>query len=259
MNSGIERQRAHFNSIAKRYVAGREDGNHRRVKSLIWQSALTCLRPLQGRKIRMLEPMCGHAEGLEIARDIAGLDCDYSGFDYSDVMVEELSRSFSEGKVWQADVTTYTPEPESFDLVMLIGGLHHVPDSAALVVQNVSQALRPGGMFVSFEPTSGNPVFKLIRDRIYDSNDIFDEATERAFSVAELKGFFLSAGLEEVRVIFPGLIAYVMYYNTYAFPYLNIGGARMVKSMYAVDRLFMGNWIGRIFSFATISVWRRPA
>ena len=259
ITSDIERQRTHFNTIARRYEEGREDANHRRIKTLIWRAALDSLTPLRGRRIRMLEPMCGYAEGLGIVRDHTDLDLDYEGFDYSDVIVDELSRSFSGGKVWQADVTRYRPDPSSYDLIFLAGGLHHVPDNAPDVVRSLASGMKPGGMFVNFEPTFGNSAFNAIRERIYKTNDIFDDVTERAFSVADLRAMFRSAGLEEVRTFYPGLLAYVMYYNPYAFPVLNKGGVRLVDSIFAIDKLFMNNRIGRFFSFATVTIWRKPA
>lgn len=255
--SKIERQRTHFNSIAERYNAGRQEANHRRIKSLIWRSASRYLAPLGGRRLKMLEAMCGYAEGIEIAGRELGLDCEYHGFDYSDVIVAELSRRLPPGRVWQADATTYRPGADVYDLVMLIGGLHHVPDDAATVVRNLAEGLKPGGMFVNFEPTSDNPLFQAVREWIYRRNEIFDEATERAFAVNELKGFFAAAGLEEVKTFFPGLLAYTLYYNPYAFPLLNIGGRKSVEFFFALDQLVMNSWIGRVFSFATVSIWRK--
>ncbi len=259
MTSAIERQRTHFNAIAQRYEAGREEANHRRIKSLIWRAALDCLAPLRGRRVRMLEPMCGYGEGLGIVREHTDLDIDYAGFDYSDVIVDELSRSFSGGRIWQADVTRYQPEAAAYDLIFLAGGLHHVPDSAAQVVRTLASGLAPGGMFVNFEPTYGNPIFNAVRERIYRTNDIFDEVTERAFAVRDLRTMFVAAGLEEVRTFYPGLLAYVLYYNPYAFPLLNKGGVRLVEAVFAIDRLLMNNPVGRWLSFATVSIWRKPA
>jgi SAM-dependent methyltransferase len=255
--SKIERQRTHFNSIAQRYEAGRQDANHRQIKSLIWRSAGPYLAPLAGKHLKMLEPMCGYAEGIEIAEQHLGLDCDYHGFDYSDVIVNEISRRLPDGRVWQADVTTYRPDPHTYDLVLLIGGLHHVPDSAAQVVRNLTAGLKAGGFFINFEPTSGNLLFQFIRDLIYRRNEIFDNETERAFSVDELRGFFSSAGLEEVKLFFPGLIAYILYYNPYAFPFLNYGGKKWVDFFFSIDKIIMNSWLGRVFSFATVSIWRK--
>jgi len=255
--SKIERQRSHFNAIAERYEAGRQEVNHRRIKALIWQAARPFLAPLAGRRLAMLEAMCGYAEGCEIAGEHLGLDCEYHGFDYSDVIVAEMTRRLGEGKVWQADATSYVPPAEAYDFMLLIGGLHHVPDHAGAVVRQLAQGLKPGGFFVNFEPTSGNRLFKAVREAIYRRNPIFDEATERAFAVGELKGFFAEAGLEEVKTFFPGLIAYTLYYNPYAFPLLNRGGEKWVDFCFAIDRLVMHSWLGRVLSFATVSIWRK--
>lgn len=257
MTSGIERQRHHFNAIAARYEEGRRDANHRRMKSLIWQSVKAELESLRGRTITMIEPMCGYAEGMEIVRDIFELDCEYFGFDYSDVIVEKLSADFSEGHVWQADATTYEPISENFDLVFLIGGLHHVPDHAREVVRNMAGGLKRNGMFISFEPTFGNPLFKFVREAIYRKNAIFDDQTERSFSTSELRELFTSAGLQEVRTFYPGLSAYIFYYNTYAFPFLNRGGSNFVDFFFRIDRLIMNTLLGKALSFATVSIWRK--
>lgn len=254
----IEQQREHFNAIAKRYEKGRQDRNHREIKRLIWQEALKPLNSL-GPRITMLEPMCGYAEGLSLVREMTALQVDYHGFDYSDEIVGALEKRGVEGKIWQADATRFRPDLERYDLILLIGGLHHVPRHARQVVKSLSAGLRPGGLFVNFEPTAGNPLFKAVREAIYRRNEIFDEDTERAFGVGELNGFFEQAGLEKERVLYPGLSAYTLYYNPYAFPGLNLGSPRAVRSFHRIDRLFQSNLIGRTLSFATLGIWKKPS
>lgn len=201
--------------------------------------------------------MCGFAEGKNILERYFSFDISYSGFDYSDAVINELKHSSSGSNIWQADVTTYEPEPEQYDIIILIGGLHHVPNDAENVVKTLARGLAPGGLFINLEPTYGNHLFKLVRDRIYKRNKIFDEQTERAFKVSELEQFFENAGLSKKRQYYPGLIAYVLFYNPYAFPFLNIGGKRAVDIVFRLDRLFMHNSLGRTLSFATLGIWSR--
>jgi SAM-dependent methyltransferase len=160
--------------------------------------------------------------------------------------------------VRRADVTTFQPAPSSYDVIMLLGGLHHVPDAAPTVVGRLARALRPGGILISFEPTFGNRLARIIRERIYVRNSLFDARTERSFAVNELLRTFETAGLEPQDILFPGLISYVLYYNPDAFPNLNIGGARLVRCTFALDRLLFRSALGRWLSFATLSVWGRP-
>jgi len=74
-----------------------------------------------------------------------------------------------------------------------------------------------------------------------------------------LSAFFTDAGLAPKDLCFPGLSAYVLYYNPDAFPKLNLGGKKLVKTLFNLDRLFLRNTIGRVFSFATLSLWQKPS
>lgn len=257
-DNSLERQREHFNSIADAYAEGRKEPTHLRIKHLIWEQAAASLPDLKGRHLRVLEAMCGYAEGRDIVAKHFSTDIEYSGFDYSDRVVETLCSEHPGIRVWQADATRFTPEAGQFDLVVLIGGLHHVPNHSADVVRRLSTGLAPGGVFLNFEPTHGNPLFRWIRDVIYRRNAIFDDETERAFPIRDLESMFEAAGLDRHFQYYPGLLAYVLYYNPYAFPWLNRGGTRWVDIAFGIDRLFMRNWVGRIFSFATLGVWRKP-
>jgi SAM-dependent methyltransferase len=173
-------------------------------------------------------------------------------------VVERLRALHPDLDVRRTDVTTFEPTPLGYDLIILLGGLHHVPDAAAMVVRRLAGALKPGGLLVSFEPTFGNPLARRVRERIYDRNSLFDARTERSFAVDELLEMFEAAALEPVDILFPGLLSYVLYYNPDAFPGLNVGGSRLVRLTFALDRLLFRSALGRGLSFATLSVWRRP-
>lgn len=252
----IERQREHFNSIADAYESGRQEVTHQKIKDLIWTEIANKIEPWRGKRLRVLEPMCGYAEGKKIIETYISSDIDYSGFDYSDRIVTKLKQANKNLTIWQADVTSFKPNPlDKYDIIILIGGLHHVPNHAESVVMNLAQCLAPNGLFINFEPTHGNPLVKWTRDVIYKKNRIFDEATERAFAVSELEAMFLNAGLKKHYQFYPGLLAYILYYNPYAFPFLNKGGVAGVKFTFGFDKLFMHNLLGKLFSFSTLSLW----
>lgn len=253
----VARQQAHFDKVAADYVKGREERNHIVVKELIWREGLKDIAFGLPPRFKALEPMCGVCEGRDLLRlGLAG-DFDYSGFDYSGEIVAAAKARGQGVDVWQADATTVDLPQASYDVAVILGGLHHVPHAADAVMKKVAGALKPGGYFINFEPTDGNPLFRLARRIIYRRNRIFDAETERAFSLDELKGMMEGAGLERVRLIHAGLAAYTLYYNPYAFPLLNVGSEKTVRAIFALDRLFMRNPVGAFFSFATFSVWRK--
>jgi SAM-dependent methyltransferase len=254
----IERQREHFNSIADRYHGARQASNHLYLKELMWRDVFAHFPDLKGSHLDVLEPMCGFCDGYKIIRHHVSSDISYRGFDYSDAVVETVKSDNPDLDVWQADATKYVPAVDSYDLIILIGGLHHTPLDAQAVVRNLAPSLRSGGLFISYEPTYGNELFQMARDRIYRNNSLFDEQTERAFPVSALEKLFTDAGLRSELICYPGLLSYIMYYNPDAFPGLNVGGKSLVSSLYAFDKFFYKNAIGRALAFATLSVWSRP-
>jgi SAM-dependent methyltransferase len=257
MDKFVQQQRKHFNEISGKYFQAREHPNHQLLKDLIWKKFLKRNIGIVTEVNRVLEPMCGLAEGYGIISKNLVLNFDYYGFDYSEKMVEIARSKNPNLKIEWSDVTTYQASGELFDFIILIGGLHHVYSRTEDVLNNLKESLRPGGYFLSFEPTHNNWLTRRIRERVYKSNDLFDNDTEQGFEYKDLDCYFKSAGYEKIDEVYPGLLAYVLYYNPDAFPLLNIGGKFLVNSLFAIDRLFWANRVGRKLSFATITLWKR--
>ena len=257
MDNLIEQQRTHFNEISDEYFAARKHPNHLLLKDLIWSHFFARNRNIGTDIKRVLEPMCGMAEGYAIITKNIGAEFSYVGFDYSERMVAIAREKNPQLEIEWNDVTRYEPPNRLFDMVMLIGGLHHVYSHTEAVLVNLRKCLYRGGYFLSFEPTHANWLTRWTRRRVYNANRLFDADTEQGFEYRDLQHHFENAGFEKVDEVYPGLLAYVLYYNPDAFPMLNIGGKFLIKSLFAFDRLFWANGIGRKLSFATISLWRR--
>ena len=227
------------------------------LKALIWENFLKRNELLVKEVKCVLEPMCGMAEGYEILSKNLISNLDYHGFDYSENMVEISRQRNPILNIEWNDVTTYQASGDLFDLIILIGGLHHVYSHTEEVLSNLKKSLRPGGYFLSFEPTHNNWLTRRVRKQIYKSNDLFDNDTEQGFEYRDLDGLFRNTGYTKVDEVYPGLSAYVLYYNPDAFPWLNVGGAFFVKMLFFFDKMLWSRWLGRKLSFATISLWRR--
>jgi SAM-dependent methyltransferase len=258
MTSLLERQRAHFNSIAGRYRAARQDENHVELKRLMWSEFLRNKDYLNRPGLTVLDAMCGYADALPILREHLSPDLDYSGFDYSDEIVASVRRENPDVRIAHADVTSFS-DGRAYDLVVLLGGLHHVHHAAPEAVRRLAAVVKPGGWLLNLEPTHGNALFGAIRRSIYRRNALFDAGTERGFSVSELTALFTGVGLEPVDIMYPGLLSYVLHYNPDAFPALNRGDTRAVRFLFALERPLMRSRLARVLSFATLSLWRRPA
>jgi SAM-dependent methyltransferase len=257
MKTDIERQREHFNSIADKYFAARNHPNHLLLKRLIWERFFDRNSQLKTNVSTVLEPMCGMAEGYDILREHLAKELDYLGFDYSENMVD-IARTRRPGlRIEWGDVSTYQATGRATDLVILIGGLHHVFSQAPSVVKNLARSIEKGGYFLNLEPTHNNWLARKVREKIYRENSLFDNDTEQGFEYPDLMNHFESAGFQKLDEVYPGLAAYILYYNPDAFPALNIGGGWLVRLLFGVDRLFWSNWVGRWLSFATITLWQK--
>jgi len=256
MTQDLEQQRKHFNKIAQKYFDARNHPNHQILKRLIWENFFSRHPFLLGSLRSVIEPMCGMAEGYEILKHSTNANFEYLGFDYSETMVEIAHKDKPELRVEWGDVTTFVSPIPPVDMIILIGGLHHVYSRTQEVIGNLTNALKPGGYFLNFEPTHNNWFARRARQRIYETNELFDNDTEQGFERSDLMNQFENSGYELIDEVSPGLAAYVMYYNPDAFPQLNIGGLVMVKTLFYIDRWFWSNWIGRKMSFATITLWR---
>lgn len=254
----VERQRRHFDGIAAHYANSRRHPNHLLLKDLIWSSFFAGKDFIPRECERVLEPMCGLGEGHDILRrHLYRRDFSYLGFDYSLPMVEAARACRPELDFEHQDVSTFAADGDSWDLVVLIGGLHHVYARCEAVIEGLSAALRPGGYFLNFEPTHACWLTRSVRDRIYARNALFDPATEQGFELDDLDGLFRRQGYRKVDQVYAGLAAYVLYYNPDAFPGLNLGGERAVRTAFWFDRLIWRRALGRKLAFATITLWQK--
>ena len=258
--SKVEQQREHFENIAKQYFNARKSPTHLQIKRYIWEYFFSRIH-LNEETYNVLEPMCGYAEGKYILEHYGKLNINYVGFDYSRNLIDLVKKEQPDLAISWQDITTLDESEygERFDLIILIGGLHHVYEKVDIVMEKLVASLRKGGYFINFEPTHDFFLFKMVRERIYEKNKLFDEDTEQAFGLDELNNLYTRSGLAIVGQIYPGLLSYILYYNPDAFPFLNRGGKLAVKTLFTLDKLFMSNWIGKKFSFATLTLLRKDS
>jgi SAM-dependent methyltransferase len=252
----IEEQAKHFESISSRYYESRQGRNHLLLKNLLWNYFFEGKSHLRKENLLVLEPMCGYAEGKGILERGLGIDVLYEGFDYSDAMLDAARKLHPGIEVAKVDITSFEPN-KLYDLIILIGGLHHVPDFVGVALKTMFRSIREGGCMISFEPTQNNTLFSLARQSIYRKNGLFDSRTERAFDLTDLNRFYQEAGFRIEDQIYPGLLSYILYYNPDAFPFLNFGTQRVVKSLFSLDSLFFRSLVGRKLSFATLTLLRK--
>lgn len=254
----VERQRHHFDSIAADYTNQRNHPNHQCVKQLIWAHFLGRHQRNGIRCQRVLEPMCGLGEGYDILlKYLCPGGFEYHGFDWSQTMVEAAQTQRPHLNIVLGDASRFEADGRLWDFIVLIGGLHHIYAHSADVLARLTAALSPGGHFLSFEPTQACGLTRWIRQRIYARNAVFDAESEQGFDLDTFEHMFAQQGYRKIDQAHAGLIAYVLYYNPDAFPWLNRGNEWTVRVAFWLDRLVWRSALGRRLSFATVTLWQK--
>jgi len=152
---------------------------------------------------RMLEVGCG--AGFSAAY-LAGRFSSYTGIDYSAELIRHAeSRHHVAGASFiTADLHTFNP-PQPYDVIFLIGVLHHMPERLAATQRMVSM-LKPGGYLAANEPQAANPLIGLLRRLRARMDGNYSEEQEE-LRASELRKLFQDAGLVDVQVRPQGILS----------------------------------------------------
>ncbi|MFF2020601.1 class I SAM-dependent methyltransferase [Streptomyces sp. NPDC058171] len=97
---------------------------------------------------RVLDLGCG--SGVPVARDLAAAGHRVTGVDISGVQVRRARLLVPDAEFFEADATAVDFAPESFDAVLALYSLIHVPlDEQLPLLRRLTGWLRPGGRFLA--------------------------------------------------------------------------------------------------------------
>lgn len=170
------------------------------------------------RKQRLLRTLAAVPVGLDAALLEAGCGAGFSvpylrgryrefkGLDYSANLIHYAqAHNASDGVSFEvANIKEYRP-PRQFDVVFMIGVLHHMTDMAA-AMENMIHWLKPGGWLAANEPHPGNPLVRaarVVRTRL--DGGYSDEQEE--LSARQLRELFDNSGLTDVRILPQGVFS----------------------------------------------------
>lgn len=98
---------------------------------------------------------------------------DVMGFDISTAACEDY-RQRTGRPAAEADITLPWQGPVGFDVVFIIGGLHHCANDLPQVLDNVAMMLKPGGIFLMQEPNA-RFFLEKVRQVWYRKDPMFDQ------------------------------------------------------------------------------------
>jgi ubiquinone/menaquinone biosynthesis C-methylase UbiE len=137
------------------------------------------------------------------------------GVDVSSSMLAKAQQAFvNEDFIFvQGDATRLPLDDDIFDSVLMLGGIHHVPDRDALFTQ-VYRVLKPGGRFIYREPVSDFWLWKALRAIIYRLSPMLDHATERPLRHEETVPVLESAGFVDITWRTCGFVGFCLFMNS---------------------------------------------
>ena len=137
------------------------------------------------------------------------------GVDVSISMLRIARESFKNPQIFfiQGDATCLPLKERSFDSVIVLGGIHHVPDREALFAQ-IFKILKPGGVFIWREPVSDLWLWKLLRRAIYRLSPMLDHETERPLTYDETVPLLTETGFSVTQWQTYGFLGFCIFMNS---------------------------------------------
>lgn len=158
------------------------------------------------------EICCGTGEGFALFEEAIDKGL---GVDISSSMLAKAKESFAGGQFTfiQGDATRLPLQEGVFDTVVMLGGIHHVPDRNALF-NEVFRALKPGGVFIFREPVSDFWLWKALRALVYRLSPMLDHETERPLLYSETAPVLESAGFADMTWRTCGFLGFCVFMNS---------------------------------------------
>lgn len=228
-------QAQHYDTILDEYDRHYYDTYSSRYRERFILEPLLDGVDLAGARVADLASGSGDTS-VYLMRRFAGVQC--TGFDVSAEACRRYRARTGRPAV-QFDLTGGTYAGDPFDAAIIMGGLHHCAADTGAALTAAARMVRPGGLFLLFEPNR-DYLLEPLRRLWYRCDRYFEADSESALShpalLAEAAGTFTCR-----RVRYFGGPAFFLVYNSLVF--------RMsdpVKAAAAPALLALESWYGRL-------------
>lgn len=135
------------------------------------------------------------------------------GIDVSLNMLRLAVKKDSNALYVHGDATTLPLADESCDSVVMIGGIHHVPDRERLF-REIFRVLKPGGRFLFREPLNDFWLWRFIRAIVYRLSPALDFNTERPIRYRDTAPLLEKIGFDIVEWKPVGFAGFCLFMNS---------------------------------------------
>jgi 2-polyprenyl-3-methyl-5-hydroxy-6-metoxy-1,4-benzoquinol methylase len=241
-------QGAHYDRLIDLYEEHATEPSTQKYRRRFIDEPLLRGIELEGRAV--LEAMCGsgHSTGLLLERGAR-----VTGLDVSEQAIELFRAKWPQCEAVVESILASTLAPGSFDVVVVVGGLHHVHPHVEEAAEQIWKLLKPGGYFCFSEPHTGS-LMNFAR-RLWYARDPMFESNEAAIDVEMLRQA-TETKFDVVTERYYGNVAHTLVLNS-----MVLRTPRWVKRLYAepamaAERL-LNPVLGRRLSCSVLCQWRR--
>jgi SAM-dependent methyltransferase len=246
--SAEEAQRAHYNRIAAQYEAHYDHPATRQYREVFIERPLLDGLDLSGREV--LEAMCG--SGMSTAGLLAR-GARVTGLDISEACIESFRNRWPQCRAVCGSITNSALPSDSFDAVVVVGGLHHLQPDVDPAIDEIHRLLRVGGSFCFLEPHTGS-LPDWFRQGWYKRDALFSR-NEAAIDMERLK-MRNAARFDFTQERYCGNLGFLLVYNSMIFRI-----PLWLKDWYTSPVLRLESLIGRLqgrrLACIVIARWRK--
>ena len=175
------RQCEHYDGMGEAYAAAYTDSWASLYRDRFIHGPMFHGLDLNG--LNVLEGMAG---GGSASSYLISQGARATGLDISEVQLETYRQKCPGSPTVRASILDTGLENESFDLVVAVGGLHHLHPAVDAAIDEIHRVLRPGGWFCFCDPHAAS-VLDLARRAWYRYDPLFAEE-EAAIDMTGIKG-----------------------------------------------------------------------
>jgi SAM-dependent methyltransferase len=161
--------------------------------------------------MNVLDAMCGSGQTTEY---LLSRQARVTGLDISNEVMDSFSARWSDCRAVRRSLLASELSDQSFDCIVIVGGLHHIQPNVSKAVKEIHRLLRPGGYFCFMEPHTGS-LPDLIR-RFWYKHDHFFSDNEASIDFRELESAF-GSHFTFKKVKYLGNLAFLLVFNSLIF------------------------------------------
>lgn len=241
-------QKLHYERIAKDYdVHYNDEYSQRYMKKFVFDPMF---KGIDVKNKSVLEAMCG---GGQTTKYLLERQAKVTGLDISPQQTSNFKRRHQSADVLCGSILNSGVESESFDVVTVVGGIHHMPPHTNESILEIHRMLKPGGYFCFMEPHSES-VAEGFRRAWYKRDSLFAE-NEAAVNMSEMHSNF-ERHFDFNHEHYLGNVGYLLVLNSMVFR-VPIKLKPLYSPMLTSTETLLNKILGKPFSCFVVAQWQK--